>query len=203
MDKNNRNSEVKDTAAESETQKKGGVHDKAEKQAGISLKTKLLAAAIGALAVLLAILIPIIVKAYTEKKVKKAFETYVGVFVTGDMDADDVKWKKFYPKEAADGVLNWAEDRADSGTPFADYDYKIMAVTKLSGSDNAEMIQGLVEDFYRYHDFNIKITDLEISKAYLVIVRNYSGKGPALDYALVVKVNGSYGVYSLANEMTY
>ena len=203
MEKNNRSDEVKDNTSESEIQKKNKTQEKAEKSAGVSLKTKLLAAAIGALAVLLAILIPIIVKTSVEKKVKKAFETYVKVFVTGDMDADDVKWKKYYPEEVADDVLNWAEDRADSGVPFADYDYKIMAVTKLSGSDNAELVQDLVEDFYRYHDFSIKITDLEISNAYLVIVRNYSGKGPALDYALVVKVNGSYGVYSLANEMTY
>ena len=202
MDKNNRNGEIKDNSFESETLKKDEAQGKAEKPAGVSLKTKLLAAAIGALAVLLAILIPMIVKASVEKKVKKAFETYVGVFVTGDIDADDVKWKKYYPKEVEDDVLNWAEDRADSGAPFTDYDYKIMAVTQLSGSDNAELVQDLVEDFYRYHDFSIKITDLEISKGYLVIVRNYSGKGPALDYALVVKVNGSYGVYSLANEMS-
>ncbi len=203
MDKKDPNSEIKVTASEAEGQKKNEAPGTAKKPAGVSLRTKLLAAAAGALAVLLAILIPIIVNASVEKKVKKAFDTYVGVFVTGDISADDVRWRKYYPEEAEEEVLEWAKEKAGSGASLSDYDYKIMAVTRLSGGDNAELVQDLVEEFYRYHDFSIKITDLKISKAYLVIIRNYSGKGPALDYALVVKVNGSYGVYSLANEISH
>lgn len=195
MDKENQIDGVKDTVSEKEAQKKNGT--------GISLKAKLVAAAIGALAVLLAILIPILVKDSVEKKVRKAFETYVGVFVTGDIDADKVKWKKYYPAEVEEEIGNWAHESLAPSSFFApgDYDYKIMAITQLDGSDSDELVQELVEDFYRYHNFSIKTADLKISKAYLVIIRNYSGQGPALGYALVVKVNGKYGVYSLANEM--
>lgn len=196
---NNMNVETTNTDVVLATSKQEGQKKEPKGNAGTSKSVKLLAIVAAAVVLLLAILIPTLVNAMEKAKVKKAVETYVEVFITGDTDPDDVKWRKYYPKEVEDDFLDWAEDQYDY---YDDYDmfdsrykYKILSITKLKGDDNIKMFEDQIESFFEYRDCRIRSRDLKISKGFILIIRDESSRTPILNYVLVAKVNGKYGVY--------
>ena len=164
-----------------------------------SADPKFLIAVAVAVVLLLILVIPAIVKASEESKVKKSFETFFSVFVTGDKDPEDVKWRNFYPKDVEDDIEDWAIDRYDYMDDYNMFDsraeYTVLSITALKGSDNISMFEDLVEDFFEDADCRIRSKDLKISKCYVVLIRDDSSRDPELGYVLVAKVNGSYGVY--------
>ena len=164
-------------------------------------------AIIGCVVVLLLIfLIPALAKSSTEGKVKKALKVYIQVFETGEKDPDDIKWRKYYPKFIEDDVEDWAEDLYDSRDrydAFDDMEYKILSITKLSGKDTVKQLQELVEDYGSY-TFDLRKSDiknLKVSAGYIIIFRDDSGRDPEFYSALVLKVNGRYGVYGVLSKI--
>lgn len=166
----------------------------------VSPKTLGIAVAAAVVVLLLIILIPNIVKASEEAKVKKAIKTWVQVFVTGEKDPDDIKWRKYYPKDVEDDFEDWAEDRYDYLDDYNGFDkryeYKVLSITKLKGDANIDMFEDQIEYFFDSKDCRIRSKDLKISKCYVVIMRDDSSRTSELQFVLVAKVNGKYGVYT-------
>lgn len=152
--------------------------------------------------VVLVILVYAIFTGIPEGKAKKAVKTYVQVFVSGDKRDNEVKWKKFYPKEFEREIEDWAEKTAD--TNFEDVEkYKVLNVTKISGKDVDKILEKWVESFFEEEVSsrsgkeieNRDLRDLKISSAYLVTTKfEYDGDVRVIDW-VVIKVNGRYGVY--------
>lgn len=197
---NNMNVEAPNTNAAPVTPQQQGQQTDPKGSAGLPVSPKILAIAAAVVVLLLIILIPNIAKASENAKVKKAIKTYVEVFVTGETDPDDVKWRKYYPKDVEDDFEDWAEDRYDYLDDYdrfdSRYDYKVLSVTKLKGDNNIAMFEDLIKDFFDSRGCRIKNKDLKISKCYIVIIRDDSSRTSSLQYVLVAKVNGKYGVYS-------
>lgn len=169
----------------------------------LKLDSKMIAIIAVVAFVVLVILIPAIVRGAAEGKAKKAVKTYVQVFLSGDKDADDVKWKKFYPKDLEREVEDWAEEYADNMSLEDVEHYKVLSVTKISGKDVDKILEEKVESFFTgqvssYSGDEIEkrdLRDLKVSKAYLVTTKfEYDGDVGVVDW-LVIKVSGRYGVY--------
>lgn len=178
------------------------VQPQSGKKSGLSLDPKFLAA-VGVAAVLFLILvIPAVLKTAEESKVKKAIKTYVEVFVTGDTDPEDVKWRKYYPKDVEDDFEDWASERydyLDDNKGFEKrFDYKILSITGLKGDQNIEMYEDIIENFFDSRNCRIRSKNLKISKCYLVWLRDDSDRDSVMRVVLVAKVNGSYGVYTFS-----
>lgn len=169
----------------------------------LKLDSKMIAIIAVVAVVVLVILIPAIVRGAAEGKAKKAVKTYVQVFLSGDKDADDVKWKKFYPKDLEREMEDWAEDQADSRS-FEDVEhYKVLNVTKISGKDVDKILEDVAESFFLGKEGieSRDLRDLKVSKGYLVTTQfEYDGDVGVVDW-LVIKVNGRYGVYGSWNIM--
>lgn len=197
---NNMNVEAANTNTAPEAPQQQGQKTDPKGSAGLSVSPKVLAIVAAVVVLLLIILIPNIMNASEKSKVKKAIETYVEVFITGDTDPDDVKWRKYYPKDVEDDFLDWAEDRYDYLDDYdgfnSRYEYKVLSITKLKGDENIEMFEDLIKDFFDSKDCRIRSKDLKISKCYIVIIRDDSSRTSELSFVLVAKVNGKYGVYA-------
>ena len=178
----------------------------------LKLDSKMIAIIAVVAVVVLVILIPAIARGVAEGKAKKAVKTYVQVFLSGDKDADDVKWKKFYPKDLEGEVEDWAEgyyDYIDDYDNFEDVEhYKVLSVTKLSGKEFDELLEDRVSSFFRGSQFSgfsgeeiekRDIRDLKISKAYIVTTQFEYNRKSRVTQWLVIKVNGRYGVYDYDN----
>lgn len=193
----NNNAETTNTNAAPQQQ---GQQTDPKGSAGLPVSAKIVAIVAAVIVLLLIILIPNAVKASENAKVKKAIETYVEVFITGDTDPDDVKWRKYYPKDVEDDFLDWAEDRYDYLDDYDGFDnryeYKVLSITKLKGEENIEMFEDQIKYFFDSKDCRIRSKDLKISKCYVVIIRDDSSRTPELSFVLVAKVNGKYGVYA-------
>lgn len=163
----------------------------------LKLDSKMIAIIAVVAVVVLVILIPAIVRGAAEGKAKKAVKTYVQVFLSGDKDADDVKWKKFYPKDLEREMEDWAEDQADSMS-FEDVEhYKVLDVTKISGKDVNKLLEDVAESFFLGKEGieSRDLRDLKVSKGYLVTTQFEYDRDLVVESWLVIKVNGRYGVY--------
>lgn len=174
---------------------------------GLKLDSKMIAIIAVVAVVVLVILIPAIARGAAEGKAKKAVKTYVQVFLSGEKDAGDVKWKKFYPKDLEGEVEDWAEERYDNideNDNFKDVDhYKVLGVTKISGKDVNKLLEDAEESFLLGKG-GIKsrdLRDLKVSKGYLVTTQFKYGRDLVVESWLVIKVNGRYGVYGSWNIM--
>lgn len=167
--------------------------------AGAKLDPKMIAIAAVVVVLLLIIFIPKIAKAVEMGKVKKAYKVYVKVLETGETDPEDVKWRKYYPKDFEDDVQDWAidrYDRKDRNDSFNEkYEYKVLAITKLSGKDNMEMFEDQIEAFFTEKGGRVRNKDLKISSVYMMYIRDDTERTPSLRMVFVAKVNGKYGVY--------
>lgn len=170
------------------------------KKIDLPVDPKFLAAVAVAAVLFLILVIPAIAKTAEESKVKKAIKTYVEVFVTGDTDPEDVKWRKYYPKDVEDDFTDWASERydyLDDNKGFEKrFDYKIMSITGLKGDQNIEIYENTIKNFFDARECRIRSKNLKISKCYLVWLRDDSERDSVMRAVLVAKVNGSYGVYT-------
>lgn len=171
-----------------------------KESAGLKLDSKMIAIAAVVVVLLLIIVIPKIARAVEMGKVKKAYKVYVKVLETGETDPDDVKWRKYYPKDFEDDILEWAEqqyDRKDEYDRFNEkYEYKVLEIAKLSGKDNMEMFEDQIESFFTDKGARTRNKDLKISSVYCMFIRDDTERTPSLRMVIVAKVNGKYGVYS-------
>lgn len=191
------NTQVQDVQPQDSHQEKGN--------GNLKLDSKRIAIIAVAVVIILLILIPAIATGAAEGKAKKAVKTYVQVFLSGDKKDNDVKWRKFYPKDLEREVEDWAEEYADNRS-FEDVEhYKVLNVTKLSGKDVVKILEEDVESFFlgqvsSYSGDDIEkrdLRDLKVSKAYLVTTKFEYDGDVVVEEWLVIKVNGRYGVYNM------
>ena len=102
---------------------------------------------------------------------------------------DDVDWEEYYPEDLAEEI----EDRDNS----EDIELEdIISVTRLGGKENRDVLEELVENYADIYDCDAD--DFDISgKGYMVTCRIDWDGDTDFCCAVVVKVDGKYGIYSL------
>ncbi len=109
-------------------------------------------------------------------------------------DADEIDFEKLFPEEIADAYYDYIREYMKTGGNYsAQFDeINICGITEIKGRDAAEWMEDIVMEFIEILDADLQKKDVNISKGYMVL---FQDEDKDVYSALVVKVNGKYGMY--------
>ncbi|MCM1386629.1 MAG: hypothetical protein NC231_04825 [Bacillus sp. (in: Bacteria)] len=168
----------------------------------IPFKIIIPAAAVICVILLLVIILP---TPLGKSKAKKACKEVVENMFTGDEEF----FEKYYPEEFAEVLYEYysINSETNKGAINEDdikVDAEVKSVTPINVKKNKTTLRKRVKEYFEEVLEEVDVSDMKISKAYLVKVKmdiNYSDESEKDTVsALVLKIDGKYGVYFFCED---